>query len=80
MGRILVKRIERGLKQEQVAQELGITQGTISQWETGRCFPRAELLPKIAVLYGCSINDLFDDEQEVSESGAKKEAPEGAKT
>jgi hypothetical protein len=30
-------------------------------WETGESFPRSELLPKIATLYGCIIEELYGE-------------------
>ncbi|MCL2362377.1 MAG: helix-turn-helix domain-containing protein [Defluviitaleaceae bacterium] len=53
------QRKKAGLRQEKVGTQLGVTQGLVSQWETGRCLPRADLLPKIAVLYGCSVDELL---------------------
>ena len=45
-----------GLKQTEVAEKLGLVQTTISMWESGDIYPRAELLPKIAILYGCTTD------------------------
>ena len=45
--------------QTQLADKLGISQSTIAMWETGKAYPRADMLPAIAVALGCSIDDLF---------------------
>jgi len=50
-----------GLKQVDAAARLAVAQSTISMWETGESLPRAELLPKIAALYGCTIDDLYGE-------------------
>lgn len=34
---IRMMRKERGLTQEQLAEAMGITVGTVSKWETGSC-------------------------------------------
>ena len=47
------------MTQEDVAKRLGITQSAISQWELGRSSPTAELLPKVAALYGCTVDELL---------------------
>jgi DNA-binding transcriptional regulator YiaG len=38
--RIAALRVELGLTQAEMAQELGVRQQTISEWETGRYLPR----------------------------------------
>jgi len=60
-----------GLKQGLAAKKLDVTQGAVSNWETGSFKPRADLLPKIAKLYGCRIDDLFPVEKPVA---VRKEA------
>ena len=52
-----------GLSQADVACALGILQTTVSMWETGDNMPRAAMLPKLAELYHCSINDLYGEEE-----------------
>lgn len=41
-----------------------VTQGTVSLWENGITYPNAEKLPKLAELLHCTIDALFDHEQE----------------
>lgn len=53
-------REKAGLTQKQVATELGIDQSAVSFWERGICNPRAALLPKIAKLYGTSVDELLE--------------------
>ncbi len=59
-------RILAKLTQLEVAKQLDITQGAVSQWEKGAGFPRTELLPLIASLYGCTIDELLESEKEDS--------------
>jgi transcriptional regulator with XRE-family HTH domain len=53
-----------GLLQRQVAQALNVSLGTVAMWDTGRNKPRADMLPKIAKLYGCTVDDLLEDGNE----------------
>ena len=53
-------RLIRNLTQENVAQYLRVSSQTVSKWERGLLTPDISLLPKIAVLYRCSIDTLFD--------------------
>ncbi|MBN2997390.1 helix-turn-helix transcriptional regulator [Ruthenibacterium lactatiformans] len=47
-------RVSNNLTQEQVAQDVGVQRTTVAMWESGKSRPRAELLPKLAKLFGCS--------------------------
>ena len=60
---------ERRLKgaiptQCEVAKILGVKGSTVSKWERGLSKPRADKLPAIAKLYGCSIEELLADTTE----------------
>ena len=57
----LQARKKAGLTQAVVAEKLGITAASVCQWETDKNLPRAEKLPEIATLYGCTVNDLLSD-------------------
>ena len=57
-------REKAGLTQVQVATSLEVGQSTVALWENeAEAFPRGQLLPKIAELFDCSIDDLFREEQ-----------------
>ena len=53
-------RITHGMTQEAVAENLGVSSQTVSKWERGLLSPDILLLPKIALLFKCSIDYLFD--------------------
>ena len=55
-------RLRAGLSQDEVAAALHIQQTTVSMWESGINMPRAALLPALAELYGCTIDDLYGSE------------------
>ncbi|NLK71697.1 MAG: helix-turn-helix transcriptional regulator [Clostridiales bacterium] len=52
-------RISKGLTQEELASALGISRTTVSMWEVGSALPRADRLPDIANLLGCTIDELI---------------------
>ena len=52
-------RLERGLTQEAIAKELGVTREAVSRWEAGVSSPRTEFLPKLSQLLRCKIDELF---------------------
>ena len=55
-------RKEKNLTQEQAAEQLGVSNRTVSRWETGTNMPDISLLLVIAELYGVSIPELIDGE------------------
>ena len=62
MNQFKAKREKAGITQADVAQFLCLQdKSTISKWETGESLPRAEMLPKIAELYGCTVDELLSD-------------------
>ena len=52
-----------GLSQEQLAERLGITLGTISKWERGVCLPDANNIAKLCKLFDISYNELLSGEE-----------------
>lgn len=59
MMRLKLKRVEKGLTQKELADMVGIGQGFISDYETGRYFPRKTTLDKLAEALGCEVKDLL---------------------
>jgi transcriptional regulator with XRE-family HTH domain len=57
------KRTQTGHTQESVAKELNVDRSTVAKWESGEAMPRADKLPALAKLFGCSIDDLFSADQ-----------------
>lgn len=53
------RRRAAGYSQERFAEDLGIDRSRIAQYETGRAWPPAALLPAMADLLCCSIDDLY---------------------
>ena len=56
-------RKEKNLTQEQAAEQLGVSNRTVSRWETGTNMPDISLLLEIAELYGVSIPELIEGER-----------------
>lgn len=58
-NRIKILREQHGMKQRELAEELGISQNTLSTWETGRYEPDAEMLKRIASVFNVSVDYLL---------------------
>ncbi|MBQ2998998.1 MAG: helix-turn-helix transcriptional regulator [Clostridia bacterium] len=52
-------RRKNGWSQAALAMRLGVTPQAVSKWEQSKTAPDLSLLPKIALLFGCRIDDLF---------------------
>ena len=53
-------RKENNLTQEQIADQLNVSNRSVSRWETGRNMPDIGLLVEIAELYDVSIPEIID--------------------
>ena len=47
------------LTQEALAQKLGVTNQSVSKWESAQCYPDISLIPQLAEIFGISIDELF---------------------
>lgn len=53
--------------QREVAKAVGVQESAVSKWERGLAKPRADKLPMLAKLYGCTIEELLADDVEQEE-------------
>ncbi|MCD8107226.1 MAG: helix-turn-helix domain-containing protein [Oscillospiraceae bacterium] len=55
-------RKKSGLTQEQLGERIGVTNKTISRWETGNYMPSIDMLEVLAETFNVSINELLAGE------------------
>ncbi len=70
--KIRLRREEKGITQDAMAQYLGVTCKDIIKWEAGDVYPPFELVPIIANYFGASTDELlcmeqFDNEDKIRE-------------
>ena len=58
-NQIKTLRLEKKVKQEELAEYLGVSAQAVSKWETGASTPDITLLPGIATYFGIAIDELF---------------------
>ena len=64
-------RKEKKLTQEQLAEKLGVTQKSVSRWETGRNMPDLSILQVLSAELGITVSELLDGaKSEVNEKSA----------
>ena len=86
MGRFLSElRKNHNFTQAELGEKLGVTNKTISRWETGTYMPPVEMLEELSNMYGLSINEILsgkklsDEEyKEMAESNIKDSLRTGA--
>lgn len=72
IGRFLQElRKEKGLTQEQLAENLYVARRTVSRWETGSNMPDLDVLVQLADLYDVDLRELLDGERK--DEGMDKE-------
>ena len=57
-------RKEACLTQSQLSEFVGCSRSSIAQYETGKAYPRAELLPKLAQILNCTVDELLQGDKE----------------
>lgn len=48
-----------GLTQADVMRAMNVDAAAVCRWESGQAFPRADRLPRLADVLGCSIDALY---------------------
>lgn len=72
-------RREHNLTQEQLGDQLGVTNKTVSRWENGNYLPPVEMLQQLSELYCVSINELLSG-QRLKETDYRLQAEENIKS
>ena len=70
-------RKERGLTQEEMAEQFGVSSRTVSRWETGRNLPDLDLLLEMADFFEMDLRALLTGER--AARGADRAAEETAR-
>lgn len=61
--RIADLRHAKGLKQEELAEKLGVSAQAVSKWENDQTCPDISLLPRLAKILGVSVDELLTGEK-----------------
>lgn len=62
--RIAALRREKELKQDTLAEALGVSPQAVSKWENDQTCPDISLLPKLAELLGVSVDELLSGKKQ----------------
>ena len=73
---ICTMRKQQGMTQEQLGERLGVTNKTVSRWETGKYMPDLDKLQELSAILGISINELLAGERMEDAASFVKKADE----
>ena len=65
-------RKQRGIRQEDLAQALGVSRQTVISLEKGKYNPSLALAFKLARYFNLSIEDIFDDSDECPDAASPR--------
>lgn len=57
------KRKEKNLTQEQLSEKLGVSNKTISKWETGKCMPDYSIVKSLCEELEITVSELIDGKE-----------------
>ena len=60
---ITLKRKEKNLTQEQLAEKIGVSNKTISKWENGKCMPDYSVIEILCKELDVTVSELLDGEE-----------------
>ena len=69
-------RKEKGLTQEQLAEQMSVSSRTVSRWENGNNMPDISLLVELAEFYDVDIREIIDGERERKSEDMNKDIKE----
>ncbi|MBR2423324.1 MAG: helix-turn-helix transcriptional regulator [Oscillospiraceae bacterium] len=69
-------RKQQGMTQEELGERLGVTNKTISRWETGKYMPDIDKLQELSAILSISINELLAGERIEDAANFVKKADE----
>lgn len=64
---IATKRKEKGLTQEQLAEQVGVTNKAVSKWETGKSMPDVSIIQELCKILGITVTTLLNGEESKEE-------------
>lgn len=53
------RRLQAGLRQDDIAKALEVDQAAVSRWESGETRPVRKYRAKLAALYCCTVDELL---------------------
>ena len=65
-------RKEKGMTQLELAEKMGVTDKAVSKWERDLSFPDINSFPKLAEIFGVTVDELMQIKTEAGEPASSK--------
>ena len=65
-------RKEKGISQEQLAEQLGVTRQSVSKWESGASYPEMDKIVSLCQMFHCDLDVLVN--KDITEERQRKDA------
>lgn len=65
-------RMKKGISQEKLAEQLGVSRQSVSKWEQGYAVPSSDNVLELSKLYGISADDILNCEAPKAAADEKK--------
>lgn len=62
--RVREAREAKGITQDELSDAIGISRQSIKKWEHNQTMPKIDVLVRVANYLGCSVQSLYDIEEE----------------
>ena len=69
-------RKEKGMTQLELAERMGVTDKAVSKWERDLSFPDINSIPKLAEIFGVSVDELMQVKTDTKENIGKNKVDE----
>ncbi|MCP8382539.1 helix-turn-helix domain-containing protein [Clostridioides difficile] len=56
---LILKRKEKGITQDELANYIGVSKASVSKWETGQSYPDITFLPQLATYFNITVDELI---------------------
>ena len=71
---IAALRKERGMTQLELAEQMGVTDKAVSKWERDLSFPDVSSLPRLAEIFGISVDELMKGKEQTGSQNTGEKA------
>ena len=69
---LILKRKEKGITQDELANYIGVSKSSVSKWETGQSYPDVTFLPQLASYFNITVDELISYEPQMIKEDIKK--------
>lgn len=69
---LILKRKEKGITQDELANYIGVSKASVSKWETGQSYPDITFLPQLATYFNITVDELICYEPQMMKEDINK--------